>query len=214
EHDYLHITSPTGDVRPAALAPFIFGHRDWHTLVFVNGRYSAELSCTDHLPSGVRLLDLQRAWRDAPELVEELGQITSYDQRAFTALNTAFMHDGAVVHVERGVEVAKPIHVVFVTDAVAAKSMMHPRNLIVVGRHAKATLIESYVSLSDAVYFTNAVTEVAVGEGATLHHYKMQREGIRAFHIGTIETHQSRDSHYVSFSLATGWSLTRTNVYT
>jgi Fe-S cluster assembly protein SufD len=58
------------------------------------------------------------------------------------------------------------------------------------------------------------VTEVALAEGATLHHYKIQREGMRAFHVGTIETHQARDTHYVSFSFATGGSLTRTNIYT
>jgi len=214
EHDYLYITTPSGDVRPAALSPFTFGQSDWHTLVFVNGRYSPELSATTELPRGVRVLDLQRAWRDAPELAEQLGQITTYDDRAFTALNTAFMHDGAVVSIERGIEVETPIHLLFVTDAVAAKSVMHPRNLIAVGRHAKATVVESYVSLSDAVYFTNAVTEVAIGEGATLRHYKMQREGMRAYHVGTIDAHQARDSHYFSFSLAIGGSLTRTNVYT
>ena len=214
EHEYLYITTPSGDVRPAALSPFTFGHSDWHTLVFVNGRYTPELSTANELPRGVRVLDLQRAWRDEPELVEQLGQITNYDDRAFTALNTAFMHDGAVVSIERGIEVETPIHLLFVTDAVAAKSVMHPRNLITVGRHAKAMVVESYVSLSDAVYFTNTVTEVAIGEGATLHHYKMQREGMRAYHVGTIETHQARDSHYISFSLATGGSLTRTNVYT
>ncbi|HKW10564.1 MAG TPA: Fe-S cluster assembly protein SufD [Gemmatimonadaceae bacterium] len=214
EHDFLHITTPSGDVQARALAPFTFGQDDWHTLVFVNGRHAPELSRTNALPRGVRVLDLQRAWRDAPELADQIAHITSYDDRAFTALNTAFMHDGAVVRIERDVEVDRPIHLLFVTDAVAAKSMMHPRNLIVVGRHAKATVIESYVSLSDAVYFTNAVTEVAIGEGATLHHYKMQREGMRAFHIGTIDAHQARDSHYQSFSLAIGGSLTRTNVYT
>jgi len=214
EHDYLYITTPSGDVRPAALSPFTFGQSDWHTLVFVNGRYSPELSATTELPRGVRVLDLQRAWRDAPELAEQLGQITTYDDRAFTALNTAFMHDGAVVSIEREIEVDSPIHLLFVTDAVAAKSVMHPRNLIAVGRHAKATVVESYVSLSDAVYFTNAVTEVAIGEGATLRHYKMQREGMRAYHVGTIDAHQARDSHYFSFSLAIGGSLTRTNVYT
>jgi Fe-S cluster assembly protein SufD len=214
EHDYLHITTPSGDVRPAQLAPFTFGRSDWHTLVFVNGRYAPELSNAERLPPGVKLLDLRQAWREAPELVEQLGRITSYNGRAFTALNTAFMHDGAVVHVDRDVELKTPIHLLFVTDAVAAKSMMHPRNLIAIGRHAKATVIESYVSLSDAVYLTNAVTEVAVADGATLHHYKMQREGMRAFHVGTTETHQARDSHYVSFSLATGGLLTRTNIYT
>ena len=214
EHDYLHITTPSGDVQRAALTPFLFGRSEWHTLVFVNGRYAAELSNTAGLPKGVELLDLRRAWREAPQLTESLGSITNFTDRAFTALNAAFMHDGAVLHVDGDVEVEMPIHLLFVTDAVAAKSMMHPRNLIVVGRNAKVKVIESYVSLSDAVYFTNAVTEVSVADGATLHHYKMQREGMRAFHVGTIETRQGRDSHYISFSLGTGGSLTRTNIYT
>ena len=91
---------------------------------------------------------------------------------------------------------------------------MHPRNLIVVGRNARATVIESYVSTSDAMYFTNAVTEVSLGDGATLRHYKIQREGARAFHVGTIEATQARDSHYVSFSFSTGAALSRTNIYT
>jgi Fe-S cluster assembly protein SufD len=214
EHDYLHVTTPSGDVRPQALAPFTFGRSDWHAIVFVNGRFSPELSSLETLPHGVRVLDLHGAWQDAPELVDQLGQITSYDDRAFTALNTAFMNDGAVVSVDRDVEVDKPIHLLFVSDAVAAKSMMHPRSLIVLGRQSKATVVESYVSLSDAVYFTNAVTEVAIADGATLTHYKLQREGMRAFHVGTIEAHQARDSHYISFSFASGAALSRTNIYT
>ena len=214
EHEFLHVTTPSGDVRRPALERFMFGHTEWPALVFVNGRYAPELSNLEQLPRGVTVLDLRRAWRDAPERGRELGQITSYEGRAFSALNTAFMNDGAVVHIGRDVETDTPIHLLFVTDAVAAKSMMHPRNLIVVERNAKATVIESYVSLSDAVYFTNAITEVVVAEGATLHHYKMQREGMRAFHVGTIETQQGRDSHYLSFSFATGGSLTRTNIYT
>jgi Fe-S cluster assembly protein SufD len=208
------VTTRSGDVRADALAPFTFGHPEWHRLVFVNGRFAPELSNATDLPTGVHVLDLRRAWKEWPDVVEQLGLITSYDDRAFTALNTAFMHDGGVVDIDANVEVALPIHLLFVTDAVAAKSMMNPRNLVVLGRHAKATVIESYVSLSDAVYFTNAVTEVALADGATLHHYKMQREGMRAFHVGTIETHQARDTHYISFSLATGGSLTRTNIYT
>jgi Fe-S cluster assembly protein SufD len=92
--------------------------------------------------------------------------------------------------------------------------MMHPRNLIMVGRQAKASVVESYVSTSDAMYFTNAVTEVSLADGATLQHYKMQREGARAFHVSTTEANQARDSHYVSFSFAIGGSLTRSNVYT
>jgi Fe-S cluster assembly protein SufD len=42
----------------------------------------------------------------------------------------------------------------------------------------------------------------------------MQREAARAFHVGTIDVDQARDSHYVSFSFATGATLARSNVVT
>ena len=214
EHDYLLVTTPSGDVRPEALGPFVFGQADWHTIVFVNGRFAPELSQLDRLPPELRVLDLARAWRESPELVEQLGQITSYDERTFTALNTAFMHDGAVVYVECDTVLRKPVHLLFVADAVAAKSMMHPRNLVVLGRNATATVVESYVALTEAVYFTNAVTEVALADGATLRHLRLQRESARAYHVGTVEAHQGRDSHLVSFSFASGAALSRQNIYT
>ncbi|HMA23868.1 MAG TPA: Fe-S cluster assembly protein SufD [Gemmatimonadaceae bacterium] len=214
EQDYVFLAAKSGDVGRDELAPFTFGATGWYTMVFVNGRFAPELSDIAKLPNGVKLWDLASAWTKAPDVVDRVGKIASYDNHGFTALNTAFMLDGAVVQIAKDTEVDRPIHLVFVTDATAAKGMMHPRNLILVGRHAKATVIESYVATTDAVYLTNAVTEVSVGEGSTLRHYKMQRESERAFHVGTIEASQARDSHYVSFSLATGAALSRTNVYT
>ena len=214
EEEFTLVVAKSGDVKRADLDRFMFGTSNWHTMVFVNGRFAPELSDIARLPAGVKVRDLASAWEQAPKSTDRIGRVTSYDNSAFTALNTAFMYDGAVIEIEKETEIDLPIHVLYVTDATAAKTMMHPRNLVVVGRHARATLIESYVSTSDAMYFVNAVTEVSVGEGATLRHYKMQREGRRAFHVGTIEAHQARDSHYVSFSLATGAELSRTNVYT
>jgi Fe-S cluster assembly protein SufD len=214
EQEFVLLDAASGDIRKEELAPFTFGARDWYTMVFVNGRFAPELSDCGKLPKGVKLRDLTSAWTALPDIVDRVGKIASYDTHAFTALNAAFMHDGAVVHIANDVVVDTPIHLVFVTDATAAKGMMHPRSLIMLGRHAKATVVESYVSTSDAMYLTNAVTEVSLADGATLLHYKMQREGARAFHVGTIEASQARDSHYVSFSLATGGSLTRSNIYT
>jgi Fe-S cluster assembly protein SufD len=214
DHDYVFLAAKSGDIGRDELAPFTFGATGWYTMVFVNGRFAPELSDIAKLPNGVKLWDLASAWTKAPDVVDRVGKLATYDTQAFTALNTAFMLDGAVVQIAKDTEVDRPVHLVFVTDATAAKGMMHPRNLILVGKHAKATVIESFVSTTDAVYFTNAVTEVSVGEGATLQHYKMQRESARAFHVGTIEASQARDSHYISFSLATGAALSRTNVYT
>jgi Fe-S cluster assembly protein SufD len=103
---------------------------------------------------------------------------------------------------------------VFVAEANAARGVTHPRNLIIAEHHADVTVIESYVALGQATYFTNAVTEMSVGDGATVRHYKIQRESPRAFHVGTTQVIQGRDSHFVSFSFATGAALSRTNIYT
>ncbi len=214
EQEFTLVMAKSGDVKRADRDRFTFGATDWYTMVFVNGRFSPELSDMTGLPDGVTVRDLASAWSAPTERIDQIGRLASYDNSAFTALNTAFMYDGAVIEIAKEADVERPIHVLYVTDATAAKTMMHPRNLVLVGRHARATLIESYVSTSDAMYLVNAVTEVSVGEGATLRHYKMQREGRRAFHVGTIEAHQARDSHYVSFSFATGAELSRTNVYT
>jgi Fe-S cluster assembly protein SufD len=217
ESEFLTLTAPGGDVDRDELAQLGFGRADWRTLAFVNGRFDPELSDLDGLPEGVRVLPLGSAWREMPEVLERyVGKIASFDEpgQAFTALNTAYMADGAVVHVAKDVTVDRPIHLVFISDAMAARGVMYPRNLIVLDRNAKATVLETYGSLGNAHYFTNAVTEVAIGDGATLTHMKLQRESERAFHVGTIDVRQGRDSHYVSFAFGVGGSLSRSNVYT
>jgi Fe-S cluster assembly protein SufD len=213
EQEFTLLATATGDVRREELAPFLLG-TSAHVMTFVNGRFDAALSDLSALPEGVTLRDLASAWTSAPGLTARVGKQTGYQNAAFTALNTAFMTDGAVLEIAKDVDVERPIHLLFVTDATAAKGMMHPRNLIVVGRNAKATVMESYVSLSDAMYLTNHVTEISIADGATLRHHKMQREAARAFHVGTVEVAQAKDSHYVSFSLTTGGRLTRSNIYT
>ncbi len=214
DQDFAILPSRTGDVAPDDLAPFTFGAVDWHTIAFVNGRFAPELSDLEKLPAGVEITDLATAFVRSAEIAERFGSVASHESNAFTALNAAFAQDGAVVRIARDVEVARPIHLLFITDAAAARAMAHPRNIVVVERNATATVIETYASATDSMYFTNAVTEVTLGEGSTLRHYKMQREAASAYHVGSIEVRQSRDSHYVSFSLATGGELSRTNVYT
>ena len=216
EAAFTPLTAASGRVNAAELAPFTFGE-DWHQLTFVNGRYDASLSNVAGLPDGVRILPLTQAWDEMPIVVEQhLGKIASFDAHTFTALNTAFLTDGAVIHVRHDVEVARPIHLVFVSDAGAVAGVTQPRNLIVLDRFAKATVLETYCTTAKGagVYFTNAVTEASIGDGATLTHLKLQRESAQAYHVGTFDARQGRDSHLVSFSFATGGALSRTNIYT
>jgi Fe-S cluster assembly protein SufD len=199
----------------ADLAPFIFGHADWTTLVFVNGTFSEGLSAIGSLPAGMRVGSLGAALRaDDASLRAHLTRHAPIEGSPFTALNTAFLSEGALVHVGTGVELAAPVHLLFVTTAEAAGSVAHPRNLIVVERGARVSIVESYVTLAPGQgYWTNPVTEVAVAAGAWVEHTRIQRESEQAYHVGLTHVDQQRDSHYRSFSLAMGGALARHNLH-
>jgi len=206
--------STAGMVAPADLERFTFGEPKWHKLVFVNGEFAEDLSSYAGLGNAVRVSSLARALRSGTGRPERhLGKIAAFEQHSFTALNTAFIRDGAFIEIQPDTVVDEPIHLVFVSEGYG-ESVSHPRNLIVAARHSRATVIESYVSIRDSVYLTNAVTEISLGEGAHLDHYKIQRESESAFHVGTTQVRQARDSQFHSFSFAVGGALARTNIYT
>jgi Fe-S cluster assembly protein SufD len=158
------------------------------------------------------LLDPDPKWL-RPEWVEPyLTRFARYQDNPFVALNTALFRDGAFVHVPDETIVSRPIYLVSVMTPGEEPTVTHPRNLIVVGRNSQATIVESYVGEEDRVYFTNAVTEVVLGENAKVEHYRLQRESTEAYHIATQQVHQGRGSNYVSHSFAEGGTLARTDL--
>ena len=202
------------DVTREDLAPFVFGHPEWATLVFVDGAYSEGLSSTTAVGQGVRVGSLSDAFKsDNPVLERYLARKAPIESSPFTALSTAFMRDGSFLHVPRNVELARPVHMVFVSTSQSAGAVTHPRNLLVIEAGARASVIESYVTLAEgASYWTNAVTEVVAGANSWIEHTRIQRESERAYHVGLTHVEQERDSHYRSFSLAMGGALARHNL--
>ncbi len=190
-----------------AIQPFLLG--DGPRLVFVNGFLVRSLSTP--LSDGVRLDGLSQALIDKPDLVRQhLGKYAAFADRPFAALNTAFVQDGAFVYVPARRYVEEPIQLLFLTtaprDGGGERLVTHPRNLIVVEREARATVVETYASLDQVVYWTNAVTEVVAADGARVDTYRIQRESDRAYHVAVTDVHQGRDStvnvHAVSFGAA------------
>jgi len=84
--------------------------------------------------------------------------------------------------------------------------------LIVAGDRSQARIVEGYAGPPGQEYFTNAVTEVVVGSGAVVDHYKLQRESQRACHIGSMYVHGTRDSTFSSHSIAFGGALVRNDI--
>jgi Fe-S cluster assembly protein SufD len=195
----------------ADLAGFTFGEID-HQLVFINGVYVEGLSAVPPLPRGMRIRNLQSAFRTDRDRIEPyLARCAASEPEAFAALNTAFLRDGAYVHVPSGVPANNVIHLLFLSTG-AQQTVSHPRTLIVAGDGSHVSVVETHAGLADGLYFTNAVTEIVAGRGAVVEHCKIQRESETAYHIGSIHVAQERDSVFSSNSISLGGALVRNDI--
>ncbi len=181
-------------------------------IVLVNGVHVPALSVGEP-PAGVHVSGLRSVLATNPAALEPyLGRFAAPDRQAFIALNTAFLHDGAFVWIPPGTIVEQPISLVLVSSSSAAAGVSHPRVLIVAGDNSQARIVELYVGPAGQQSFTNAVTEVVVGAGAVIDHYKVQRESARALHVGSMHVHCTRDSNFSSHSITFGGALVRNDV--
>ena len=184
---------------------------DGYRIVFVNGRYQPDLSVRGGLPDGVRLAGLAGLLAQEPETLKPwLGRIADLGGMPLAALNTAFLGDGMVLLVDKGVVLDKPVLLVSVGAPDERAVTYQPRNLVVLGDGAAASLVEAHIGAgSDVGYFANIVTEIALGESARLDHCKLQDEAASAHHLALVEARLARGAVYDGFVLQTGAAIGR-----
>jgi len=179
-------------------------------LAFVNGRLSPEFS-RGEMPAGVRVRDLSSAASDKAGALEPwLGRIAP--EGPFSDLNTAFFESGIAIEIAPGTIVENPIHLVFISEEEEAFAFTSPRVLFVAGAASQSHLIETYLGAGSSVYWTNAVTEILVRDGALLEHTKVQEEALSGLHLQTVSVTQERASRFTSHNIAFGASLARTDL--
>jgi Fe-S cluster assembly protein SufD len=205
--------APAVKLAPEVLNTFLWADAPFR-LVVVNGRFSPELSRTAGLPAGMRFGSLATALSEQADVVGRyLGQLADPANRAFVALNTAFVHDGAYVYIPDGLVFDKPLQIMFVsTGDGPVASMSHPRTLVVAGDRSQVRLVETYVSAEGQKHFTNAVTELVAGEDAIIDHYKVEEESVDAFHIASMHIHAARSSNVSTHAFTLGGRIVRNDI--
>ena len=197
----------------AQIHPYNPGHDRWHLAVFVDGKFNPQLSFLDSRPNGARVESIASVLSGPGSMVEQhVARYASYDDNAFAALNTAFLQDGAFIHLDSGTILEEPIHLLFITTTHDEEIDVYPRVLVLTGRDASASIIESHVGLSNGIYLSNAVTEIVLGAGASLRYYKMQRHSEKAYHVTNTEAVLARDSYFSSVNIDLGGGLVRNNL--
>lgn len=197
----------------SALFPELKANR----LVFVNGHYVAALSLLQELPEGVIIGSLAETLSSHSELVTNaLTQQLVWGVTPFTELNKAFVEDGAFIVIPPNVVVPDPILLVFISNPGAKPTISYPRTFVHAGSGSQATLIESYICLTDTAhstnYLTNAVTEIYADENAVIDHYKLNQESSAAYHIANTQIELQQNSNFTSHSITLGGLIVRNDI--
>ena len=186
-------------------------------MVFVNGNFAPVLSFASEEFDETGFLNMRTAIQcDSPALRAHFGSAAPQQgpEHALTARNAGTFHDGAALFLAKGFSAPGPVELVFLGAPVNQPVGSVVRNLIVAERGTEVTVVERYMALDfrDQAYLTDAVTEVIVGDGATVRHVRVQDEGPAAVHLGVLGVRQQADSRFESTVIQVGAAVGRSDV--
>lgn len=182
-------------------------------LVFVDGRFDAAASSAAGDVPGLWVGTLQRALDEIPDRVRPLlEERTETAGVAFESLNDALFREGALVLAEDGATAEAPVRIDWLSGHAAEPTATHPRTLIAAGRGARLRVVETYLGVAPAVYFTNAVTTAVGGDDAEIDHIRIQQESEEAYHISTLRSSLARDGRYRLHAIDLGGKLVRNHL--
>jgi Fe-S cluster assembly protein SufD len=213
KRNFVQADPQTAGFDPGYINSIRFAEMECHDVVFTNGSYAGEFNSVKDLPAGALVQSLAEALiRNTDKVKECLGQFGQEEENGFAVLNTAFLTNGMLLYVPDDTVVEMPVNLMYLAGDQSQPHVSHLRNLVILGRNARLTLIENYVGKDGSEYLTNTVTNIVAGQGAILEHYKLQQESMKAFHIGNLRTYQQRDSRIESHSFSLGGALVRNDI--
>ena len=184
---------------------------DTYKVVFVDGKYSSFLSETTHDNFDVCLMSSALAKPKYKPIIENyFNKVAKQDH--LTSLNTAFVKEGAYIHIPRNTEVEKPIQIINFTTGTEDAIMTQPRNLIVEEQNAHVQIIERHQSLTQNAALTNVVTEIFADRYATVDYYKIQNDHTSASLVDNTFIEQQSESTVAVHTFSFGGKVTRNNL--
>src|SRR5437870_4106340 len=184
------------------------------SLVFINGVFQPEFFNASRL-SQIVVMPFTEALTSSPHaplIREHFERYGGAGENGFTRLNAA-LSDGVFVLIPANVNLDAPLQFVFVTDHEQGWPLaVFPRVLIIGEQNSSATIIESYASRSNGVYFTDAIFDFSVADGARFRHYKLQRESTAAFHVADTRVSIGAGAKYEATTMNLGAALSRHDI--
>jgi Fe-S cluster assembly protein SufD len=214
--EYDLILSPEKDVDAQKVFHCNIPHLETAIMGQLNGWFVSKDVPLMELGNGIIMGSLAEAIRKYPSLVEaHLGKYAVQEDRtgsgAMTELNTAFFRDGVFIYVPDGVKSPKPVQIINVIHH-ERNVFLQSRNLIVLGRNSRISLVHCDDSYNHQPSFSNIVTEILLGEGAFMDHYKLQNLNNNSTLVSSVFFHMNASSKLESHYISLNGGLIRNNI--
>lgn len=176
-------------------------------LVFVDGLLTQASAQRADLPEGIRVLSLQEAATEAPQIPENyLGALAETKIDALTGLQSALFEDAAIVHLAANTQASRPIRILSLATASKAPaegaSASFPRLLVVAEKGAEGTVVFENRCEGEVPGLTSLVAEFFLADNARIETIELQAEGAERVHLtqtfAQVRAGASFDSHVIS----------------
>jgi Fe-S cluster assembly protein SufD len=185
---------------------------DTSLILLLNGWFHSMSSNYGALPEGVLAGSLQKMAYQYPHIFKEYyARLADTSEDPMVALNTAFAADGYFLFIPRNVKVEKPVQIINILQS-TADTFVTQRNLVIVEPGAEIKLIVCDHTLSLDRFLSNAVTEVYMGENATVDFCTVQNQHNQTTSIHSVFFHQLKDSRLAAHFITLHGGLVRNNL--
>jgi len=183
---------------------------DAHLVFLVNGWFYSGNNPSAGLPAGVVLGSLEQIANERPDLLANYNAQSGLSSDPFAALNGAFAKDGFFLFLPKALVVEKPIQIINLLSS-DHDLMVTQRNLVIAESGSQVKLVVCDHTLNSASFLFNSVTEVFVGEDASVDVYTIQNHHNQSTIINSSFYWLERNSSLVTGAISLHGGLIRNN---
>lgn len=199
------------EIQAADVALHVIPECQESVLVFVNGIFRADLSCTAALPQKAVVQPFSVAMRTYGALLtNQLTKAIKEETDPFAALNIALHRDALFLYLPPKTVLDVPIQLLYLVDAGKDKLMVSPRFQLFAGAHSEIEVIASHAALSGAGYCINQTAQFSLEENSKVHYTQVNCEAPdNIWHFDALRASLKRDSFLKVVNATTGSATIR-----
>ncbi len=185
-------------------------------LNLLNGQF---LDLVGDVPPGLTVLPMADALGSGlnglQDLLESLSvrQTKGASSQGFSALNSATLDSGVVIHVAAGTN-ARRLSLIWSLSQGEKPLLFNSRICVILDQGAKLELLEQFESVDNNANTSNIVMQVDLANESNLQHIRFQQETDKSVLITRTEVSQQAESEYAYFGFDLGGGLVRHDVHT